>query len=85
MSLDYSDRQALLEALDDIKDGIRDSTLQQQENFTEHQQGQTQMADAFNRIARALENLTAEVKGLREDLNPALDKSKKLPLPQQGN
>ncbi len=39
-------------------------------------------ADAFNRIAEALEALTKEVKGLREDLNPSpLDKPAKLPQP----
>ena len=44
-----------------------------------------EMQDAFNRIARALETLAGEVKGLREDLKPqSLDKSKKLPAPATG-
>jgi hypothetical protein len=37
---------------------------------------------AFNRMATAIEGLTKEVRGLREDLSPPLDKPK-LAAPQQ--
>ena len=43
-----------------------------------------QVVDGFNRVAAALEALTSEIKGLRTDLNPALDKPKKLPSPAAG-
>lgn len=42
------------------------------------------MAEAFNRVATALEGLTAEIRGLRADLNPSLDKTRKLPAPGTG-
>lgn len=38
------------------------------------------MSDGFNRIAKALEELTKEVKALREEQSPKLDKAK-LPAP----
>lgn len=37
---------------------------------------------AFNRMATAIEGLAKEVRGLREDLSPPVDKPK-LPAPQQ--
>lgn len=37
--------------------------------------------DAFNKLGQQIERLTREVKGLREDLNPQLDKKAKLPSP----
>jgi hypothetical protein len=39
------------------------------------------MIEAFNRMASAMENLTREVRQLREDLTPAIDKPKRLPPP----
>ncbi|MCC7036263.1 MAG: hypothetical protein IT560_03040 [Alphaproteobacteria bacterium] len=42
-----------------------------------------EIGDGFNRIAAALEALTVEIRGLREDLGPqALDKPAKLPKPK---
>lgn len=42
-----------------------------------------EIGDGFNRIASALEALTAEIKGLREDLGPqSLDKPAKLAKPK---
>ncbi len=41
------------------------------------------IGDGFTRIAAALEGLTAEIKGLREDLGPqTLDKPAKLAKPK---
>jgi hypothetical protein len=42
------------------------------------------MLNAFNGIANALTALAAEVKGLREDLSPQLDKPAKLGAPKGG-
>jgi hypothetical protein len=39
------------------------------------------LIEAFNRMAGALEELTGEVRALRADLTPPIDKPKKLPLP----
>lgn len=43
-----------------------------------------EMAEGFNRVAKALEALTEEVRALRNELNPCLDKPKKLPAPGGG-
>ncbi len=43
-----------------------------------------QMLNAFNSIANALTALASEVKGLREDLSPQLDKPAKLSTPKAG-
>ncbi|MDI1228675.1 MAG: hypothetical protein PSY14_13425 [bacterium] len=43
-----------------------------------------QMLTAFNSIANALTALASEVKGLREDLSPQLDKPAKLSTPKAG-
>lgn len=40
------------------------------------------LLDAFNRMARAVESLAEEVRGLREDLSPPVEKPK-LPAPQR--
>ncbi len=41
-----------------------------------------QMSEGFNRVAEALLSLTQEIKALREDLNPHMDKPAKLPAPK---
>ena len=38
---------------------------------------------AFNRMAAAVEGLAKEVRELREDLTPSIDKPKRLPPPQR--
>ena len=40
------------------------------------------LIEAFNRMAAAVETLASEVKQLRDDLTPAVDKPKRLPQPQ---
>ena len=40
-----------------------------------------QLLAAFNRMAQAIENLTQEVRQLRDDLNPKMDKVK-IPAPE---
>lgn len=39
------------------------------------------LIEAFNRVARAVEGLAHEVRELREDLTPSIDKPKRLPPP----
>ncbi len=41
-----------------------------------------QMIEAMGGIASALKELTSEIKGLRADLNPALDKPVRLSAPK---
>ncbi len=40
------------------------------------------LIEAFNRMAEAVDNLASEVKQLRADLAPPVDKPKRLPQPQ---
>ena len=77
-SLDYFDKKAVTEIVDtaqkktakEIRDNLRESVMLQRQTL-----------DAFNRVAVALEKLTGEIKALRDEQNPKLDKSKKLPAP----
>jgi hypothetical protein len=44
------------------------------------------LLNLFNKISGQLETLTQEIRGLREDISPTLDKPGRLPAPrQQGN
>lgn len=72
--VDYDDNQVLYTAL---KHQIRKASKKSEER-------DEKLAQAFTRVADALERLTQEVKGLREDLNPQLDKPAKMPAPKQG-
>ncbi|MCC7036260.1 MAG: hypothetical protein IT560_03025 [Alphaproteobacteria bacterium] len=42
------------------------------------------IADALNRIGDAVAELSAEVKAIRRDMNPQLDKPVRLPSPNKG-
>ncbi len=50
----------------------------------EQRKRDAQMLNAFNSIANALTALAAEVKGLRADLKPQMDKPAKLSAPKSG-
>jgi hypothetical protein len=41
------------------------------------------IADALNRIGTAVAELSAEVKAIRRDMNPQLDKPLRLPAPKK--
>ncbi|TAL30307.1 MAG: hypothetical protein EPN97_12865 [Alphaproteobacteria bacterium] len=62
-----------------------DKIMREVTRISETQRGSDRRtAEAFNRIAAAIEGLTQEVRQLREDINPkALDKPK-LPAPERG-
>lgn len=78
MSLEYWDKREIIEASE--KAGNATVAAVKKDNA----ETRKQVADGFNRVAEALTALTAEIKGLRADLNPSLDKPKKLPAPPQG-
>lgn len=63
-------RHAVRDALSGIESGINDSNRKQEKIF-----------EAFNAVTVALEKLSEEMRGLRADLNPELDKTRKLPPP----
>lgn len=73
---------------DDSMRGIRHDIRELGSMFDAAQAAQqkrdAQMLAAFNSIANALTALATEVKGLREDLSPQLDKPAKLGAPKAG-
>lgn len=69
--MDYYDRSQIEEKVENS----RKKTTREIEQLRKDTQ------DGFNRVASALEALTKEIKGLRADLNPKLDKPAKLPAP----
>lgn len=73
---------------DDTMQGIRKDIRELGSMFETAQAAQqkrdAQMLNAFNSIANALTALATEVKGLREDLSPQLDKPAKLSTPKGG-
>lgn len=73
MSLGYYDEQK-------IENIVKKQTKAQ---FDEASKRDRQMIEAMGSIASALKELTTEIKGLRADLNPALDKPVKLPAPKK--
>lgn len=62
-----------------------DKIIREVTRISENQRaGDRRTAEAFNRIAAAIEGLTKEVRQLREEISPkALDKPK-LPSPERG-
>ena len=81
MSLDYRDKRDITESVEEAQ---RETTQLLRESMKQSKADSKQTADAFNRVAAALEKLTGEVRLLRADMNPVLDKTKKLPLPATG-
>lgn len=73
MSLGYYDEQK-------IENIVKKQTKAQ---FDEAAKRDRQMIEAMGSIASALKELTTEIKGLRADLNPELDKPVKLAAPKR--
>lgn len=78
MSFDYWDKRDL-EAMEKRIVDAQEKAVRQLQQAGDRSQAET--VEAFNRVARSLEALVEEVKGLRADLNPTLDKPSKLPAP----
>lgn len=70
--------------IDDVRNGIKQSAdelkrlNEKQDKALENDRA---MIEAFNNLSRQIENLAREVRGLREDLSPSLEKKAKLPRP----
>jgi len=76
-----SDTEELLEGLrKDVRRAAKKAEASQDQSLKNDER----MIEAFTRVAQAMEALTKEVKGLREDINPSMDKPKKLPQPAAG-
>lgn len=69
--------------IDEVRHGITKTAEELEKLNKKQDQGLANdkaMIDAFNKVAKQLEALVSEIKGLREDLNPTLEKVK-LPPP----
>lgn len=84
MSLDTTDFNLLKSLRNAVREGDEVNANLLRQLIRKNEEGQAKTADAFNRVADALAALTAEVKGLRADLNPQMDKAK-LPAPKKGS
>lgn len=70
--------------IDDVRKGVMQSAEELKKlNKKQDQSLENDKAiiEAFNNLGKQIENLAREVKGLRDDLNPSLDKKSKLPRP----
>jgi len=76
MPMDKQDYDLVRSLRDAVRDGDEVTARLLRRMIEANMEAQSQTAAAFNRIALALENLTEEVKGLRADLAPQLDKPK---------
>lgn len=84
MSLAYYDRDFIEEKIGEAAARTEELLQHMQRDLAKSAGRQEQMLEVFNRVATALQSLTEEVKGLRRDLNPELDKTKKLAVPTGG-
>lgn len=67
-----------------IEEMIQDSERRLHRNFEIVVGNQKIIVEALNRIGSAVAELSSEVKAIRRDLNPQLDKPVKLPPPNKG-
>lgn len=82
MSLEYWDKDFIEEKIGEAADRTEELLQGMQRDLAKSAGRQEQMLEAFNRVAIALTALTEEVKGLRREMNPELDKTKKLAAPK---
>jgi hypothetical protein len=82
MSLQYYDRDFIEAKIGEAAERTEELLQDMQRDLAKSAGRQEQMLEVFNRVATALTALTEEVKGLRRDLNPELDKTKKLAAPK---
>ncbi len=82
MTLTYYDKVEIKEAVTEAEQRVQKTLARMQEDMVQADGNQLKMLVAFNRVAAALEMLTGEIRELRADLNPELDKPVKLPAPK---
>ena len=66
-----------------IEEMIQDSERRLHRNFEIVVGNQKIIVEALNRIGSAVAELSSEVKAIRRDMNPQLDKPAKLPAPKK--
>ncbi|MDP2205083.1 MAG: hypothetical protein Q8K65_02130 [Alphaproteobacteria bacterium] len=81
MPMDSTDLKVVREILAAVRNGddVTQKLLRRlSDQLEKSADNDREIARAFNRTAEALERMTAEIRGLREDLTPSLEKPKKL-------
>jgi len=82
MTLTYYDREIIEEKVEDARKMTSREIAELRAEMRAGHKTQQQLLEAFNRMTVVLEGLAEQVKGLRADLNPQLDKPVKLPAPK---
>ncbi len=82
MTLNYYDKVEIKDAVADAERRVQGTLAEMQDDIAEAAGNQKLMLQAFNKVAAALETLTGEIRALRRDLNPELDKPVKLAAPK---
>ncbi|HYD18780.1 MAG TPA: hypothetical protein VEF76_09915 [Patescibacteria group bacterium] len=80
--MDYYDKREILDAVEDVERRMQHGVNALQDDMRRAEGNQKQMLEAFNEVAAVLKELAEEIKGLRRDLNPELDKPAKLSAPK---
>ncbi len=84
MSVTYYDLERIGEKVEEARRKTSDELRDMRKGMTDSAKMQEKLLEAFNRMTLVLESLSEDIKGLRNDLNPTLDKPKKLPAPATG-
>ncbi len=79
MPLDSQDFELLKSIRKALRDGDEITTNMLRQMVDANNKNSAATAAAFNRVAAAMENLTEEIRGLRRDLAPDLEKKKLSP------
>ena len=82
MTLNYYDKVDITDAVAAAEKRVQRTMSQMQSDMAKAEGNQQLMLAAFNKVAAALETLTEEIRELRRDLNPELDKPVKLAAPK---
>ncbi|MBL8712454.1 MAG: hypothetical protein JNM12_06100 [Alphaproteobacteria bacterium] len=82
MTLNYYDKVDITDAVAAAEKRVQRTMSQMQSDMAKAEGNQQLMLAAFNKVAAALETLTDEIRELRRDLNPELDKPVKLAAPK---
>lgn len=82
MTLNYYDKVDIQDSIKGAEQRVQHTLSQMRSDMAKADGNQQLMLAAFNKVAAALETLTGEIRELRRDLNPELDKPVKLAAPK---
>ncbi len=82
MTLNYYDKVDIQDTVTAAEKRVQQTLAKMQSDMAKADGNQQLMLQAFNKVAAALETLTGEIRDLRRDLKPELDKPVKLATPK---